>query len=267
VSRRATCVAPDRPWMPRPNRCYAARMRISLARVGAALGLVLVGCGGASVEPRSDAGDDGSLGGIGPGTCLAGATELDCQRCGAPGSGCERACPSVDCSVYPPAPECTSLCGKDTCCACTPSFGNEYLWLRPQSAIVCGTPCSDMYARWQASMAEPAMKACTSPADCTLVGGQPSLDPCNGHSTVGGCGVPANAAAYQGSPAAALEIQYFNQCPRATMAFDCGLGSATCLQGRCVVYGFACCNCPPPPTPDAAIRIDASPASLYGGKG
>lgn len=90
-------------------------------------------------------------------------------------------------------------------------------------------------------MADPSMTACTTSNDCTVVGGQPRIDPCNGGVAIGGCGVAANAVVYQASDAPALETQYPEQCPLAPKAYDCGPGSATCSQSKCVIQGWGCC--------------------------
>jgi len=176
----------------------------------------------------------------GTGTCLPGATALDCQRCGSANVAvCPQACPAVDCSVSPAPAECTTVC--KTCCICIQAYANDYVWTGPNSPIPCSTFCSDTYSHWLDLMADPAMTACAAPGDCTVVGGQPPMDPCNGGVAIGGCGVAANAAAYQASAAPALEAQYPQQCPGASKAYDCGPGHATCLQGRCVMEGWGCC--------------------------
>ena len=206
----------------------------------------------------------------GGGACLPGATALDCQRCGSASSACSQACPAVDCRVSPAPAECTTVC--TTCCTCGLAYSNTYFWTGQYSNIPCSTVCSDNYARWLQLMADPAMTACTTSGDCTVVGGQSRMDPCNGGVAIGGCGVAANAAAYQASAAPPLEKQYFQQCPHAPKAYDCGLGYATCSQGKCVIENWACCfGC----THDGGLftPVDASqdaangggPASLDGG--
>jgi hypothetical protein len=174
------------------------------------------------------------------GTCLPGATALDCQRCGSGNVAvCLQACPAVDCSVSPAPAECTTVC--KTCCICAEVYAGDYVWTTPHSPVPCGTLCSDTYARWLQLMADPAMTACTAPGDCTVVGGQPPMDPCNGSVAIGGCGVAANAVAYQASAALALEAEYPQQCPGAAKAYDCGPGHATCFEGKCVIQGWGCC--------------------------
>ena len=216
---------------------------------------------------------------VAAGTCLRGATALECQRCGSASAACSQACPAVDCNVSPAPAECTTVC--KTCCSCGLAYANTYFWTSSYSAIPCSTDCSDTYARWLALMAEPAMTACTGASDCTVVGGQPSMDPCNGGVAIGGCGVAANAAAYQASAAPALEAQYPVQC-LAPKAYDCGPGHATCSQGKCVIQGWGCCfGCSlggDPSTPvDAAIQdapadkgtspLDSGGLSLDSGRG
>jgi hypothetical protein len=123
---------------------------------------------------------------------------------------------------------------------CTPGLSD---------ADCSGAACNDMLASWEAYLADPAMVACVTPGDCVVVGGQPALDPCNGHSTIGYCGRAANAAAYRASPAASLETEFAAGCP-GHIGFDCGPGYATCTNGKCTIAGFSACN-PPPPRPEA----------------
>jgi hypothetical protein len=169
-------------------------------------------------------------------------SETDCQRCGPtlPVS-CQRTCPTVDCSVYPLPAECAEMCSGASCCACAygPSTP-EYRWQVPYPPLKCGTACSDMLSRWEGYLADPAMVACTTSSDCIVVGGQPAMDPCNGHSTIGYCGKAANAAAYRASPAASLETEFAASCTGHT-GYDCGPGYAACTDGKCVIAGFGCC--------------------------
>ena len=97
-----------------------------------------------------------------------------------------------------------------------------------------------MLSRWEAYLADPAIVACTTSDDCTVVGGQPAMDPCNGHSTIGYCGMAANAATYRASPAASLETAFAATCT-GHIGYDCGPGYATCTNGKCTIAGFACC--------------------------
>lgn len=82
------------------------------------------------------------------------------------------------------------------------------------------------------------------------------MDPCNGYSTIGYCGVAANAAAYRASPAANLETEFASSCQDHT-GYDCGPGHATCTNGMCTVQGWGCCLCQPdagnPVKPDAPL--------------
>jgi hypothetical protein len=99
------------------------------------------------------------------------------------------------------------------------------------------------------------------------------MDPCNGGVAIGGCGVAANAAAYQASAAPPWKRNIFSNVPTAPKAYDCGLGYATCSQGKCVIESWGCCfGC----TRDGGglfTPVDASqdasngggPASLDGG--
>ena len=66
------------------------------------------------------------------------------------------------------------------------------------------------------------------------------MDPCNGHSTIGYCGMAANAATYRASPAASLETAFAATCT-GHIGYDCGPGYATCTNGKCTIAGFACC--------------------------
>jgi hypothetical protein len=97
-----------------------------------------------------------------------------------------------------------------------------------------------MLSRWEGYLADPAMVACTTSSDCIVVGGQPAMDPCNGHSTIGYCGKAANAAAYRASPAASLETEFAATCAE-HKAYDCGPGYAACTNGQCTIAGFGCC--------------------------
>jgi hypothetical protein len=115
-----------------------------------------------------------------------------------------------------------------------------------------------MVSRWDAYLADPAMVACTSRSDCIVVGGQPAMDPCNGHSTIGYCGKATNAAAYRASPAASLETEFAATCTDHE-ALDCGPGVATCTNGVCRMEGWACCHCPPDAgRPDTPLAADGS---------
>ena len=146
------------------------------------------------------------------------------------------------------------MCAGANCCACTRITGDIYYWQAPQLRPQCGTACSDMISRWQGYLADPAMVACTGAADCTVVGGQPAMDPCNGHSAIGYCGVAANASAYRASPAASLEAEFAANCPNHT-GFDCGPGHATCSNGKCTVQGWGCCLCQPDAGRDLASDV------------
>lgn len=146
--------------------------------------------------------------------------------------------------MYPVPTECAAVCAGANCCTCTRLTGDIYYWQAPQLRPQCGSACSDMISRWQGYLADPAMVTCTTATDCTVVGGQPAMDPCNGHSTIGYCGVAANAAAYRASPAANLETEFASSCKDHT-GYDCGPGHATCTNGTCTVQGWGCCLCQP----------------------
>ena len=110
-----------------------------------------------------------------------------------------------------------------------------------------------MLSRWEAYLADPAMVSCTTRSDCIVVGGQPPLDPCNGHSTIGYCGKAANAAAYAASPAPSLEAEFPATCPD-HKGYDCGPAYPNCKNGKCIIEGYGCCHCPPPDaSPDLPI--------------
>jgi hypothetical protein len=193
-------------------------------------------------------------------TCPAGATDVECLACGPTlPSWCERVCPAVDCSGYPRPAECDDICaGK--CCTCQVA-GPTYRWQAP--ALPCSTACGDMLSRWDAYLADPAMVACTSSLECIAVGGQPTMDPCNGHSTIGYCGKAANRAAYAASPAASLETAFAADCPD-HKAYDCGPAYPTCSNGKCTIAGFGCCLCGPPDArPDVPIDMN-TPAEAGG---
>jgi len=214
----------------KPKRGVRALPLSSLMALAAVSAMASQSCGGGGVVLQ---------------TCLEGASESDCQLCGATlPSECSQVCPAVDCSTYPPPAACAPLCAGAACCTCERVAGDIYDWQTPQVAPQCGTNCTDMLARWNSYLTAPAMSACHQASDCIVVGGQPSLDPCNGHSAIGYCGVAANAAAYQASPAAGLETAFAATC-RDHVAFDCGPGYATCTSGKCVIEGWACCMCQP----------------------
>ena len=197
-------------------------------------------------------------------TCPAGASESDCQRCGPTlPSGCKQVCPSVDCSVYPVPAECAAVCSGSTCCACAHS------WQLPQVPVQCGNACSDMVSRWQSYLADPAMVACATASDCVTVGGQPFMDPCNGYSTIGYCGVAANAAVYRASPAAGLETDFSLNC-KDHIGFDCGPGFPECIAGKCVLQHWGCCMCHPDAgsaaIPDAPVSVEAGAVEAGAGE-
>jgi hypothetical protein len=124
-----------------------------------------------------------------------------------------------------------------------------------------------MVSRWDAYLADPAMVACTTRSDCIVVGGQPAMDPCNGHSTIGYCGKAANAAAYRASPASNLETEFAATCTDHE-AHDCGPGVATCTNGKCTMEGWACCHCPPDAgRPDAPLTADGGAEVGWGEAG
>jgi hypothetical protein len=174
--------------------------------------------------------------------CPSGMSETDCHRCGPTlPSYCERTCPAVDCTVYPLPAECVEVCAGANCCTCDYlSTAPEFGWQVPRPSMQCGTACTDMLSRWEAYLADPAMLACTTWSDCIVVGGQPAMDPCNGHSTIGYCGKAANATTYRASPAADLETAFAATCTD-HKAYDCGPGYATCTNGKCTIAGFGCC--------------------------
>src|SRR5687768_9812341 len=91
--------------------------------------------------------------------CLPGATGEDCRRCGA-GRGCKRACPKVDCSVFPLPEACLAACDTGDCCACEQTTSIEYSWGRPLQPFKCGNFCSGARDAWRALMDDPRMKAC-----------------------------------------------------------------------------------------------------------
>jgi hypothetical protein len=201
--------------------------------VGVVAAMACLSCGGGS----------DTTGGSVPKTCLPGASDSDCQLCGPilP-SDCSQVCPAVDCSNYPVPAECTAICGGATCCTCNRVANDIYYWQPPQLPPQCGSSCTDMLSRWDSTLQDPALVTCASPSDCTVVGGPPITDPCNGHSTIGACGVAVNAVAYLASPAASLESRFVTaSCPN-HMAYDCGPGHATCSDGKCVIAGFGCCG-------------------------
>jgi hypothetical protein len=88
------------------------------------------------------------------------------------------------------------------------------------------------------------MVACATASDCVTVGGQPFMDPCNGTSTIGYCGVAANADVYRASPAAGLETDFALNC-KDHIGFDCGPGFPECIAGKCVLQHWGCCMCRP----------------------
>ena len=139
----------------------------------------------------------------------------------------------------------------------------------PNPDVPAAAPsCAEMVERWQGYLADPAMIACSSAADCTVVGGQPLQDPCNGHSTIGYCGSAANAAAYRASPASKLETDFAATCPN-HIGYDCGPGYAACTDGMCTIAGFGCCfGCnrdaaiPEPPDGQLDGRVGADGSGL-----
>jgi len=194
------------------------------------------GNGGNGGTPTTDSGEP-------TGSCLPGATQSDCQLCGPDLSGtCQRACPKVDCSVYPVPAACAEVCAGATCCECQPSFGNEYFWREPQVPPQCGTACSDMVSKWTGYLADPGLTACTIASDCIVVGGPHG---CECGRSLSGCGRAANATAYRASPAATLETQYRGSCTQGFDACDCGPGYPDCVNGTCTVTSWGCCMCPP----------------------
>jgi hypothetical protein len=195
----------------------------------------------AAMACLSCGGGSDNTGGSIPKTCLPGASDSDCQLCGPTlPSDCTQVCPSVDCSVYPVPSECSGVCSGATCCTCNRLSGDIYYWQLPQLPPQCGSACSDMLARWESYLADPGMVACSSASDCTVVGGQPSMDFCNCHTAIGYCGKAANAATYHASPAANLETEFASTCT-GHAACDCGPGYATCTNGKCTIAGFGCC--------------------------
>jgi hypothetical protein len=191
--------------------------------------------------------------------CPVGASDRDCQLCGAAlPSSCQQVCPSVDCSVYPVPAACTAVCTGATCCTCTPVAGDIYYWRVPQLQPQCGSACTDMISRWQGYLADPAMVACTTATDCIVVGGQPSWDPCNGTSSIGYCGASANAMAYRGSTAASLETEFAASC-KGHIGFDCGPGSPECISGKCVLQHWGCCLCRPDGGTDVGPDLPLTP--------
>jgi len=199
------------------------------------------------IDSGGSGGDGGTStpdGGEATGSCLPGATQSDCQLCGPDLSGtCQRACPTVDCSVYPVPAECAAVCSGATCCECQLSFGNEHFWRSPQVPPQCGTACSDIVSKWTGYMADPGLTACTIASDCIVVGSTPSYCDCG--KSVAGCGRAANATAYSASPAATLETQYRGSCTQGFDACDCGPGYPDCVNGTCTLTRWGCCMCLP----------------------
>jgi hypothetical protein len=191
--------------------------------------------GGASggLGTALDAGEDGI-------TCSLGADPADCRLCQSdiPAS-CERPCPKVDCSIFPPPEECEAVCAGAKCCECRHLMGNEYSWQQRQQSIECGTECTDLVARWNTLFSDPSLTACTADADCTVVGGGGS---CACVSTIAGCGKAANLAAYQASGAAEIDFTFHQDCKDAARACDCGLPSTGCRSGQCVITGYFGCG-------------------------
>jgi hypothetical protein len=199
-------------------------------------GIGMGGSGGTGGTSTTDAGEPS-------GSCLPGATQSDCQLCGPDlSSTCQRACPKVDCSVYPVPAGCAAVCSGATCCECQRSFGNEYFWRSPLLPIACGTACSGMVSTWTGYLADPGLTACTTATDCIVVGG-PSYCDCG--PSLGGCGRAVNAAAYRASPAATLESQFRSSCSQGFNACDCGPGFPDCVDGTCTVTRWGCCMCAP----------------------
>jgi hypothetical protein len=176
--------------------------------------------------------------------CPAGATDDDCQLCEFGGETCQRACPKVNCDVYPPPAACTSFCGRDDCCECRLDVGTEYWWRRPDRPIKCGTQCEASRAAWQTLLKDPRMKACQVDADCVQAGG-PSPASCDCRPAIGGCYTPVNGGFYQSSGAAALEQQYLATCGSQSRVCDCAPGVPGCENGACVMKKQFCCLCPP----------------------
>ncbi len=195
--------------------------------------------------------DLGTAGSIGVGTggmiadagpdaiaCSRGATLADCQLCqGDVPAICERACPKVDCSVYPPPAECEPICAGGTCCECQPSLGNEYSWRTPQVSIQCGTSCTDVVSKWNALVSQPSLTACTVDSDCAAVGGTGS---CSCVRSLSGCGKAVNLAAYQATDGPAIESAFQQGCENTLATCDCGPAYVGCRAGQCVVTGYGC---------------------------
>jgi len=201
---------------------------------------------GAGTDPNPDSGVAETASGSGPDLpagCPVGATLEECQRCFDPTS-CKRVCPRVDCSVYPPPPECAPVCAGEECCTCQVSFGTEYTWQPPTPPPHCGTACSGLRSAWQALMKDPRMKVCTTDADCAQAGG-PSPPSCDCRPAIGGCFEAVNGAAYQSLGAAALERQYLASCEKESRTCDCAPGVPGCQNGACVMKQMFCCLCPP----------------------
>jgi hypothetical protein len=176
--------------------------------------------------------------------CPPGATAEDCQLCAYGGETCKRACPKVDCSVFPPPAECAPFCGSADCCECRREIGNEYWWRPPQRPITCGTSCTGARAAWAALMRDPRMIACKVDQDCAQAGG-PSPPSCDCRPAIGGaCFQAVNASAYQSLGAAAIEQQYLASCSDAPRICDCAPGVPGCVNGACVTKQLFCCNCP-----------------------
>jgi hypothetical protein len=171
--------------------------------------------------------------------CSRGATLADCQLCQAdvPAS-CERACPKVDCSVYPPPAECEPICAGGTCCECQRSFGNEYFWRSPQVPIKCGTSCTDMLSRWKTVVSQPSLTVCTVDSDCAAVGGAGT---CGCAPSLSGCGKAVNRAAYQASDGPTIESTFRQSCTNPFLICDCGPAYVGCSAGQCVITGLGCC--------------------------
>jgi hypothetical protein len=200
----------------------------------------VVGGAGGNLGTALDGGQDGIV-------CSLGVDPVDCQLCqGDIPASCERPCPKVDCSVYPPPAECEAVCAGASCCECQRSFGNEYFWRAPLTPIKCGTACTDMITRWTTLLSAPAITACTVDADCVVVGGGGS---CDCVATLSGCGKAVNSAGYQVSGAADIVGPFQRDCKNATRACDCGMPSAGCRSGQCVITGYRGCG----------IGIDAGP--------
>jgi hypothetical protein len=215
---------------------------------GVGTGGLALGTGGSAVVDAAGTAasvDVGPSPGIDTGSdapsCSPGVDPLDCQLCqGDLPAWCGRACPKVDCSVYPPPAECAAVCAGASCCSCQRSFGNEYFW-RAAAAPKCGTVCTDLVAKWNAAIAGPAFTACTADSDCVAVGGGGS---CQCVASLSGCGKAVNRTAYQSSGAGAIALEFFPTCDAtpSTWACDCGLPIVGCKSGQCVITGYVGCS-------------------------